>query len=1747
MKKLNTSDKAFVKMADFNIVNYEYGTEECNDYIDSLDLFPGGEEEVSVPEDGKVSREFLITSVADSQDDGDYIIKAFGIFPNGKQKILHITGIKPYVDIHYLDPSIQKEVEAFARNRCCVSWGKAKGVAPVVTTVEGKYLIGLNEVTKWHRFEFTSLFSRTTFLRGIQNFYADGKLYKSNDKKTDYCIIAARHNGFSISSWNNLNGKPKRVVGDSMWYPATAIQRAENPSVQALQNNTTSISWDIETYYYDWHNRKDGVPLPEDPNSAMSCVSMVVKSGKTFKSFTTISTYGAINFTPRVEPSAQTNKKEIRSTITTHNHIHCKDERELLEAFFMVIISVKPDIMIAFNDFDYDWKWIIGRTITHKLNSEAFIALSGLVYHNPSSGNLTFKAQDANRFWAHHLDGNSGGNTTGSSPEETADELDSDNEDVDEVVDLPEEAEDADEIDDGADYVLREKVKNVTVSATGDSKKDGPLTTPTKMMIKLEAGESMMCVFPNSFCRMVFLDTRVILRKANPKIDTSSLNYYLEHNGLGKKNDMDHNVAQELTAALRWKSLRKKIPNVPYGEDQGEIQAVSTGVSTVIKKHYGDLVAIGIEDPNNVNEVLAIMLNYCLIDSVKTAILLDVTDEVLSKRMLADLSSVSLIHAFYRGVSVQITNILSQYCDKPEFSLKYSTDTPLDKDESGQKYAGALVLNPKIMGSFTPLNFREKYEQQKFYQYGYGNIEDTQLKLSFKEATPEGTAPKSTLVTYNVDSVNFTDFERNPRNLQTLLGNLENYEDFFVSTKAVGDMLVNTEYKEKVLRFFRNEASKTLNSPEFEGTVDDHDWLPEEEVRGEYKFLETIVNGIFPLDNENSTLKNTKVVTALKNFYRYFVYVNTTLNDFYILDTKDIPVGQLCWFPRFLSKKLDYITLIENLDDILHEYTVAVKMLTKEIYRVYKQQGLSGIQVEFLMEPAGLATTALDFSSLYPSIIEEFNLSIDKMIISTGKPELYKEYVDNKDFKTIYCYYGNSEPNVAHCKNHNNDLKDYGVYSYILRELKVVRTDIRKELKGVDKKTKVLQFGLGRKAPEKPEEFALVLDKSAFSEEEWFDKNRQCDELENQCAALDSKQNAVKVVMNSFYGSTGNKNSQARCIEMSAGITAEGVKHLKLARDVIEEQGVTIRYGDTDSLYFSRNVIHNRENLLAFYKEEIDSTEYNKRDVKAAMSYADLVQGDINSTIKRKNNNAGVMKMAYEEALKPFFNLNKKRYLGFQHHDPDNVSFNITDKEYFYKKQMFTRGMDFKKRSSTAIGIEVINRMLLFMLDPSNTRIANELGAASPAPWCPEEITLQGDAAEERFYARNAPPAPFGNIVSFVKNEIRSIIAMEGLDRTNLLLKFAKKYCIKKKPNLVVASLRERLPSWELPIGSSVKAVVTRDKEPPVSAKGKKEGVSKTHRTYPVDYVIEHPELDLDLSGYLEGQFTAQLSDLVSFLYQPYVPVYIKEYNVLTPRTKLVGNDLDISTKVLKNLAAGSIKSFIKSVTNENNIYSVEELKLYDKFSKDYFKLLQADPRFQRVEVYQGFPLLTLQQGLAPTSPKWRFADQGEYTLPEETNIGELPKQRQRQVPTTFVNAGKKNKIFHPNFKTRGNKKAEKGINEVNESNIYWLVDLFINLWIQRGNDPDLLNINKLRDNMNLYEIPFLEDLDALKAIDKFVDKLILQNRVSIQEFFANPRADHKSISVERTINALYNTKLGNEVTKNIIGFFKRLERLSLW
>lgn len=146
---------------------------------------------------------------------------------------------------------------------------------------------------------------------------------------------------------------------------------------------------------------------------------------------------------------------------------------------------------------------------------------------------------------------------------------------------------------------------------------------------------------------------------------------------------------------------------------------------------------------------------------------------------------------------------------------------------------------------------------------------------------------------------------------------------------------------------------------------------------------------------------------------------------------------------------------------------------------------------------------ALDFSSMYPTIMISFNISPDT-------------FVDSKKAKEeVYI-----APEVGHAFRKEPD----GFFKSIMSELIARRRELKNEMKRYDKTSS---------------EYRL----------------------------LDIQQQSIKILTNSFYGYTGWSVAKFYKRECAEATTAWGRYFIKHAIRMVEEAGFTVIYGDTDSIF----------------------------------------------------------------------------------------------------------------------------------------------------------------------------------------------------------------------------------------------------------------------------------------------------------------------------------------------------------------------------------------------------------------------------------------------------------------------------------------------------------------------------------------------------------------------------------------------------
>lgn len=206
--------------------------------------------------------------------------------------------------------------------------------------------------------------------------------------------------------------------------------------------------------------------------------------------------------------------------------------------------------------------------------------------------------------------------------------------------------------------------------------------------------------------------------------------------------------------------------------------------------------------------------------------------------------------------------------------------------------------------------------------------------------------------------------------------------------------------------------------------------------------------------------------------------------------------------------------------------------------------------IDYLNEnPIKSPISALDFSSLYPSLIMAYNLSPEYLILDEDYKNTleYKGYnIHNIKFEYKYENYlgeKNSKDILGWTVRHNEENKDntnFGLYPTILRDLFKQRTEMKKELSIYkDKKEHIEKY------------------------ETDYENTKEYKECVFKLKYCDTKQKALKVFMNTFYGEMGNKNSPLFQLPLAGGVTSSGQFNLLLVKQYVESLGHDVYYGDS--------------------------------------------------------------------------------------------------------------------------------------------------------------------------------------------------------------------------------------------------------------------------------------------------------------------------------------------------------------------------------------------------------------------------------------------------------------------------------------------------------------------------------------------------------------------------------------------------------
>ncbi|TFG25020.1 MAG: DNA-directed DNA polymerase I [Promethearchaeota archaeon] len=230
----------------------------------------------------------------------------------------------------------------------------------------------------------------------------------------------------------------------------------------------------------------------------------------------------------------------------------------------------------------------------------------------------------------------------------------------------------------------------------------------------------------------------------------------------------------------------------------------------------------------------------------------------------------------------------------------------------------------------------------------------------------------------------------------------------------------------------------------------------------------------------------------------------------------------------------------------------------------------------------------MDFASLYPSIIKEYNLS----------------------YETVSCPHKDCFDNLVKGIPYHVCTHKMGIFAYVVGYFRDIRVKFFKPLSG---------------------------DKSL---------------TQKQRAYYTTIQQALKVFINGSYGVFGSKNFPLFCLPVAESTTGIGQYSIKQTIKKADSLGVKVLYGDTDSIFLLNPSKENMQNITEWSKKELDlDLEEEKTYQFLALSdrkknyigiYEDTQAVDIKGLVAKKKNTPEFIKKVFNDMIQILKNIHNQ-------------------------------------------------------------------------------------------------------------------------------------------------------------------------------------------------------------------------------------------------------------------------------------------------------------------------------------------------------------------------------------------------------------------------------------------------------------------------------------------------------------------------
>lgn len=393
----------------------------------------------------------------------------------------------------------------------------------------------------------------------------------------------------------------------------------------------------------------------------------------------------------------------------------------------------------------------------------------------------------------------------------------------------------------------------------------------------------------------------------------------------------------------------------------------------------------------------------------------------------------------------------------------------------------------------------------------------------------------------------------------------------------------------------------------------------------------------------------------------------------------------------------------------------------------------------YIFPPVGGITDVpvfdLDFKSLYPNLDLEFNISWETIVESEEEANrLRKLGYSLHEIKFDY-FVGKKKDDP---KNERRSCHAYSVQHNNVRDIfepntanpPIVKLKIDPSLSNSEESSfrtrralpgehlGLLGYAINevlnlRKGPnaEKGKLSKILEEMEANKEEMVTYGNRRMTKAELQMFydCLNARQNALKIIANTFYGTTGDRSSPLFKLEIAGGITSAGQWNIRRVADFAMKRGYTIMYGDTDSI-FMKNPPEIYASASAEYHERLKQIEYpadgsetraiEEKRHAAYMRYAEaMIMASIEDAPKlndaitqflRKERGWSFLIMEYEKSCFPAAFFGKKKYCVKMH-----------EKQIAWQKKPLIKGLELIKQGQSVGTQLACSSIIAAILEPT--------------------------------------------------------------------------------------------------------------------------------------------------------------------------------------------------------------------------------------------------------------------------------------------------------------------------------------------------------------------------------------------------------------------------------------------------------------